>query len=257
MGARRPDRPPLNRWTPDFSQLRSEPFQTDAPTALPPDLHRRRSPVRHPRRLRPAGTRPRTRVIVRPRPPRAEVTIRSLTGTWVAVWQTPDAPRGARRFRWSRAEMRCPGRLVVQSRALASDPARPAHLDVVGQFGLGFGQAQEIVVVRGRPDVDRRPYLCVDQRFIGASRRGHLPPPVSAFTWRTARASANQADQRAARRAGSQVLQRVAADDAGGRHEQSRVRQLAAFRDDVEHERGQQRAPVRRRQRAEHEESRR
>ena len=31
---------------------------TDAPIALPPDLHGRRRPVRHPRRLRLAGTRP-------------------------------------------------------------------------------------------------------------------------------------------------------------------------------------------------------
>ena len=49
--------------------------------------------------------------------------------------------------------MRWPGRLIVQGRALASDPARPAHLDAAGQFALGFGQSHESVVVRGRPDI--------------------------------------------------------------------------------------------------------
>ena len=111
-----------------------------------------------------------TRVIVRPRPPRAEVTIRSLTGTWVAVWQTPDAIQ-ALTLSLVQSGDALVGTLVVQSRALASDPARPAHLDVVGQFALGFGQEQEIVVVRGRPDAtgDR----------ISASISGLLAQPVS------------------------------------------------------------------------------
>jgi len=93
-----------------------------------------------------------TRVIVRPRPPRAEVTIRSLTGTWVAVWQTPDAVETLTLSIVQSGDTLA-GRLIVQGRALASDPARPAHLDAAGQFVLGFGQAHENVIVRGRPDM--------------------------------------------------------------------------------------------------------
>ena len=93
-----------------------------------------------------------TRVIVRPRPPRAEVTIRSLTGTWLAVWQTPDAVETLTLSIVQSGDALA-GTLIVQGRALPSDPARPAHLDAAGQFAIRFGQSHENIVVRGRPDV--------------------------------------------------------------------------------------------------------
>lgn len=98
--------------------------------------------------LAPAVSAPRP--IARPRPPRAEVTIRSLTGTWVADRETPD---GAETLTLSMVQSgdALAGTLIVQGRALASDPAQPAHLDAAGQFVLGLGHAHEIVV-RGRPD---------------------------------------------------------------------------------------------------------
>jgi len=92
-----------------------------------------------------------TRVIVRPRPPRAEVTIRSLTGTWVAVWQTPDAGE-ALTLSLVQSGDALAGTLIAQGRSLASDASQPARLDVAGQFALGFGQAHERLVIRGRPD---------------------------------------------------------------------------------------------------------
>jgi hypothetical protein len=92
-----------------------------------------------------------TRVVVRPRPPRAEVTIRSLTGTWAAVWRTPD---GLETLTLSVVQSgdALSGTLSVQGRSLASSPARPAQLDVAGQFALALGQSHERVVVLGRPD---------------------------------------------------------------------------------------------------------
>ena len=92
-----------------------------------------------------------TRVIVRPRPPRAEVTIRSLTGTWVAVWQTPDAAETLTLSMVQSGDA-LSGTLIVQGRGLASDPTKPAHLSIVGQFALELGQAHERVAIRGRPD---------------------------------------------------------------------------------------------------------
>ena len=122
MGARRPDRPPLDRWTPDFSQLRSEPFRPMPPlrclqictaaAALFAILGACGVPATRP---------PGTRVIVRPRPPRAEVTIRSLTGTWVAVWQTPDAVETLTLSIVQRGDA-LSGTLVVQGRSVGERP---------------------------------------------------------------------------------------------------------------------------------------
>jgi hypothetical protein len=70
-----------------------------------------------------------TRAIVRPRPARTEVIIRSLTGTWVGVWQTPHALEALTlsivQSGDALADVHGQGRT-------ASDPTRPAHLDVAG-----------------------------------------------------------------------------------------------------------------------------
>jgi hypothetical protein len=91
------------------------------------------------------------RVIVRPRPPRAEVTIRSLTGTWAAVWRTPDGLDTLTLSIVQRGDT-LSGTLIVQGRGLASDPTRPARLSIVGRFTLEFDQSPDGVVVRGQPD---------------------------------------------------------------------------------------------------------
>ena len=92
-----------------------------------------------------------TRVVVRPRPPRPHMTIRSLTGTWVGVWQTPD---GVETLAISivQSGSALSGTLTLQADTFATDPARPAHVDVNGRFALEFGRSHERVVVRGRPD---------------------------------------------------------------------------------------------------------
>ena len=92
-----------------------------------------------------------TRVILRPRPPRAEMTIRSLTGMWVAVWQTPDRVETLTLSLVQSGDT-LTGTLVVQGRSLSSDSRRPASLDLAGQFAIEFGQSLENVIVRGRPD---------------------------------------------------------------------------------------------------------
>jgi hypothetical protein len=86
-----------------------------------------------------------------PRPPRTEVTIRSLTGTWVAHRATPD---GAQFLTLTLVQSgdTLQGRLLVDERALASDPAASAFLATGGQFALRLGRTNETVVVRGRPD---------------------------------------------------------------------------------------------------------
>jgi hypothetical protein len=91
------------------------------------------------------------RPIVRPRPPRSEMTIRSLTGTWVAVWHAPD---GVETLTLSMVQSgdALSGTLMVKGRGLASDPARPAQLSTIGRFTLELGQSQERIVVRGQPD---------------------------------------------------------------------------------------------------------
>jgi hypothetical protein len=94
---------------------------------------------------------PGSRVIPRPRPPRAEVTIRSLTGTWVAVWRTPE---GIETLTLSIVQSgdALSGTLLAQGRGLASDPTSPARLSIIGRFTLELGQPHERVVVRGQPD---------------------------------------------------------------------------------------------------------
>ena len=92
-----------------------------------------------------------TRIITRPRPPQAEVTIRSLTGTWVAAWRTPDGLETLALSIVQRGDA-LSGTLIVQGRGLASDPTRPAQLSIVGRFTLELGQPHEVVVIRGQPD---------------------------------------------------------------------------------------------------------
>lgn len=101
--------------------------------------------------LRGAPTRLGPRVLPRPRPPHAEVTIRSLTGTWVAVWRTPDGLDTLTLSVVQSGEA-LSGALFVKGRRLASDPARPAQLSILGRFTLELGQTHEVVVIRGQPD---------------------------------------------------------------------------------------------------------
>jgi len=90
------------------------------------------------------------RPIVRPHPPRGDVTIRSLTGMWVAVRQTPDAIETLT-LSLVQSGDRLTGTLTVDGQTFVSDPAREALLDLTGQFALEFGRAREIVV-RGRTE---------------------------------------------------------------------------------------------------------
>ena len=96
--------------------------------------------------------------IIRPRPPRSEITIRSLTGQWEAVRPMPDDTQVLRLSLVQRGDS-LDGTLLVGGRTLASDPGSPARLDANGLFVLVFGQAPERVMMRGRPDVsgDRIP----------------------------------------------------------------------------------------------------
>ena len=96
--------------------------------------------------------------IVRPRPPRSEITIRSLTGQWEAFRPMPDDTQLLRLSLVQRGDT-VYGTLLAGDRALASDHGSPALLDANGLFVLVFGQPPERVVVRGRPDVsgDRMP----------------------------------------------------------------------------------------------------
>ena len=244
MGARRPDRPPLDRWTPDFSQLRSESFPTDVLTTLPSDLHRRRRAVRHPGRLRPAGTRPRD---PRDRPAASASRggdhpqpHRDVGGGLADARRRRDAHP----FDGARAEMRCRGRWSSRAgrwRATrrgrpTSTPPASSSSDLVKRkktSSSGVGLIRPATASLRRSAACRR----IPSRSCSAASDHRLYTGGSGD-------SASQADQRAARRAGSQVLQRVAADDAGRRGEQPRIGQLAAFRDRVEHERGEQRAPA-------------
>ena len=155
MGARRLDRPPLDRWTPDFSQLRSESFRPMPPLRV---LQTVTAAAALFAILGACGVRGLTlpspgppRGIARPRPPQAEVTIRTLTGTWVAVWQTPDGLDTLTLSLVQRGDS-VSGTLIVQGRGLASDPMKPAPLSIIGRFRLEVGQSHETVVVAGRPD---------------------------------------------------------------------------------------------------------
>jgi hypothetical protein len=89
--------------------------------------------------------------VVRPPPPRPHMTIRSLTGTWLGGWQTPE---GVETLTMSivQSGSALSGTLTTQADTFATDPGRPAHVDVNGRFALEFGRSHERVVVRGRPD---------------------------------------------------------------------------------------------------------
>ena len=90
-------------------------------------------------------------VVIRPRPPGPEVTIRSLTGEWEAVQPTASGPRMIGLSLVQRGDT-VRATLAIDGRTLSDDPSRPARLDARGQFVLVFGQSTEVIVVRGRPD---------------------------------------------------------------------------------------------------------
>jgi hypothetical protein len=119
-----------------------------------------------------AGRRPRPH----PRPHRAEVLIRSLTGTWAAVQDTPD---GAQPLLLSLVQSgdSLTGTLSIGGRTLVSDPAHPAFLGSRGEFTLGFGRSHERVVVAGRPSPRA-------DRLSASIRRDDLPPVAAIFTRR-------------------------------------------------------------------------
>jgi hypothetical protein len=98
--------------------------------------------------LAPARSAPRP--IVRPHPPRGDVTIRSLTGMWVGVRQTPDATETLT-LSLVQSGDRLTGSLTRDGQTFTSDPARPAHLGLTGEFALEFGRAHEIVL-QGRAE---------------------------------------------------------------------------------------------------------
>jgi hypothetical protein len=98
--------------------------------------------------LAPARSAPRP--IVRPHPPRGDLTIRSLTGMWVGVRQTPDATETLTLSLVQSGDA-LTGSLTRDGQTFTSDPARPARLEPSGQFVLEFGRAHEIVV-QGRTE---------------------------------------------------------------------------------------------------------
>jgi len=100
--------------------------------------------------LAPARSAPRP--IVRPHPPGADATIRSLTGTWDAVVQGVDGPETLSLTLLQYGDA-ISGTLTIDGVAYRSDAAVPSHLDARGQFTLGFWQSQERVWLHGRPDV--------------------------------------------------------------------------------------------------------
>jgi hypothetical protein len=153
-----------------FSQLQSEPFR---PMPLLRCLQTCTAAAALFALLGACGLAPprSARVIVRPRPPRTEITIRSLTGVWDASVPTTE---GGEPVTMSLAQTgdTLKGSLTIGGRTMRSDPARPANLDLNGAFALGFGQTHERVVVRGRPDATGR--------RISGRVSGLGPQPVSA-----------------------------------------------------------------------------
>lgn len=89
-------------------------------------------------------------VVLRPRRPGPDVTIRSLTGEWEAVHGTAAGPRLIRMTLLQSGDS-LRGSLAIGSRTLPSDPASPAQIDASGRFSIVFGQSQEMVG-RGRVD---------------------------------------------------------------------------------------------------------
>jgi hypothetical protein len=118
------------------------------------------------------GPRPRPH----PRPDRHEVTIRSLTGSWVAVLDTPDVAE-ALSMSLVQSGNSLAGTLSIGGRVLVSDPAHPALLGSAGEFSLGFGRSHERVVVAGRPTAQA-------DRLTATIRRIDLPPVAAIFTRR-------------------------------------------------------------------------
>jgi hypothetical protein len=113
------------------------------------------------------------RIRPHPRPYRAEVTIRSLTGTWEAVLATPD---GSATVSMSLVQSgnTLAGTLSIGGRTMASDPSHPAFLGTFGEFVLGFGPARERVVVAARPNTGA-------DRLSATIRRTELPPAAVIF----------------------------------------------------------------------------
>jgi hypothetical protein len=124
--------------------------------------------------LTPLSRGPRPRPL--PRPDRPEVTIRSLTGTWVAVVETAT---GVETLAMSLVQSgnTLAGTLSIGGRTLVSDPGHPAFLGSVGEFSLGFGRSHERVVVAGRPS-QRGDRLSASIRCID------LPPVAAIFNRR-------------------------------------------------------------------------
>jgi hypothetical protein len=85
------------------------------------------------------------------RPPRSEVTIRSLTGTWAGLVETPAGPKDVV-ISLLQTGIVLTGSLTVDGRTLQRDPAVSGRLDVSGQFHLAFGQGRETILVHGGPD---------------------------------------------------------------------------------------------------------
>jgi hypothetical protein len=109
------------------------------------------------------------RVIVRPRPPRPEVIIRSLTGVWDA---TIDIPEGRTPLTLSIVQSGdvLAARLRFRDRSWESRPAPPPRIDGVRAFVLEFGSSPEIVF-RGRASDDG---VCIRARIEGLIARPAL-----------------------------------------------------------------------------------
>jgi hypothetical protein len=93
---------------------------------------------------------PAPRRIIRPRP-RADVTIRSLSGTWEAVDVTA-ARLEVFVLTLRQAGDTVSGTLAAAGRVLASDPASPARVDASGSIDLSLGRSTEPVLIAGRLD---------------------------------------------------------------------------------------------------------
>jgi hypothetical protein len=99
--------------------------------------------------LAPARTMPRP--ISRPHPPGAEVTVRSLTGTWACVVQTPDGPRAVAASLVQHGDV-LTGTLTIDGRTFPGNRVVSGRLGGSGHFRLVFGQSPETVDVHGVPD---------------------------------------------------------------------------------------------------------
>ncbi len=104
-----------------------------------------------------------------PRPNRAAVTIRSLTGVWVAVWRIEGRERTVT-LSLVQSGNTLAGTIDVGDLALVSDPMQPAFLATTGQFVMGFGRSDERVIVEARPDASGDILLA----FV----RGLAPQPI-------------------------------------------------------------------------------